>query len=85
MKCTGEKQFERLFKKHVDDVYKVAVYYTGNVDDAKTVTEKAFLKLHNNFNTVNPEYALGYLIHEVKNLILEKSDKILLEEEATDE
>jgi len=85
MKSFEKKQCERLYEKHADDVYKVALYLTGNVDEAKDVVVKAFLSLYNNLDTVNPEYALGYLIHEVKNLISQKSDKALLVEEVIEE
>lgn len=82
MRSFKKKQCERLYEKHADDVYKVALYLTGNVDEAKDVVVKAFLSLYNNLDTVDPDYALGYLIHEVKSLITNKSDKTLLVEEA---
>lgn len=85
MKSFEKKKYERLYEKHADDVYKVAIYLTGNVDEAKDAVIKAFLNLYNNFDTVNSDYALGYLIHEVKNLISQKSDKALLVEEAIEE
>ncbi|MBQ4560401.1 MAG: hypothetical protein IJA54_08800 [Tyzzerella sp.] len=85
MKSFEKKQCERLYEKHADDVYKVALYLTGNVDEAKDVVVKAFLNLYNNLDAVNPDYALGYLIHEVKSLITKKSDKTLLVEEAIEE
>ena len=85
MKSFKEKQYETLYEKHVNDVYKVAVYLTGNVVEAKDVVIKAFLSLYNNLDAVNPDYALGYLIHEVKSLITKKSDKTLLVEEAIEE
>lgn len=85
MKSFKEKQYERLYEKYADDVYKVALYLTGNDEEAKDVVIKAFLNLYNNLDAVNPDYALGYLIHEVKSLISKKSDKILLVEEAIEE
>jgi RNA polymerase sigma factor (sigma-70 family) len=43
---SGEQAFERLYRSHVQDVYRYALMVTRNTDDAEDVAQTTFLKAY---------------------------------------
>lgn len=80
-----EKKCAEVYKRYADDVYKVCIFYLRDEKKAKDFSVQAFQKLYEHFDEVEPKYMLGYLIHEVKSMIQEASDKKIASEEVNTE
>ena len=66
-----EKQFQIVYRTHADDVYKFCFYYMRDEEKASEITQQAFLNFYKYFDKVIPDYRLGYLVREVKELLAE--------------
>jgi RNA polymerase sigma-70 factor (ECF subfamily) len=65
----SDRAFERLYRRHVDDVYRYAFALLANRADAEDVTQTAFLNAYRAFeNGQNPERPLNWLIAITHNV-----------------
>ena len=64
-----DRVFERLYRRHVDDVYRYALAVLGNRADAEDVTQTAFLNAYRAFQSgQQPEQPLNWLIAITHNV-----------------
>ena len=66
---TREKKFEVVYNSHVNDVYKVCLFYLKDEDKAADITQQAFFNFYKTFEKVHPDYTLAFLVREVKKLL----------------
>jgi RNA polymerase sigma factor (sigma-70 family) len=65
----ADRQFERVYRRHVDDVYRYALAVLSNRADAEDVTQTAFLNAYRAFrNGQHPERPLNWLIAITHNV-----------------
>ena len=76
-----KKQYEEIYRRYANDVYKVCLYYLKDEEQAKDVVEQAFRSLYEHINEVNPDYILGYLINKVKGVSHNESTENLVSKE----
>jgi RNA polymerase sigma-70 factor (ECF subfamily) len=58
--------FEDVYRKHVDAVFRYAVHCAGRREVAEDITSEAFLALFREFETVTPSQLPGWLFTAVK-------------------
>lgn len=58
--------FEDVYRKHVDAVFRYAVRCTGRREVAEDITSEVFLALFREFDTVEPSHLPGWLFTAVK-------------------
>jgi RNA polymerase sigma factor (sigma-70 family) len=64
-----DRAFDRIYKRHVGDVYRYALVLLGNAADAEDVTQTAFLNVFRAFQRgERPEKAQNWLITITHNL-----------------
>ena len=76
------KRFEAVYKSHADNLYKICLYYSKDEETAKCVAQQAFFNFYKYFDEVEPEYILGYLVREAKELLFHSQHHELVGEEA---
>ena len=54
-KAELDREFERLYRAHLHDVYSYAYYRVGNHHDAEDLTEQAFLQAYRHFERARRE------------------------------
>jgi len=65
----SDRPFERLYRRHVDDVYRYALAVLANPADAEDVTQTAFLNAYRAFkNGHHPERPLNWLFAIAHNV-----------------
>jgi RNA polymerase sigma factor (sigma-70 family) len=65
----GDRGFERLYRRHIEDVYRYALAVLGNRADAEDVTQTAFLNAYRAFESgQRPEKPLNWLIAITHNV-----------------
>ena len=65
----ADRAFERLYRRHVDDVYRYALAVLANRSDAEDVTQTTFLNAYRGFETMrHSERSLNWLIAIAHNV-----------------
>ena len=54
-KAELDREFERLYRDHLRDVYSYSYYRVGNHHDAEDLTEQAFLQAYRHFERAQRE------------------------------
>ncbi|MFM9043046.1 MAG: RNA polymerase sigma factor, partial [bacterium] len=54
-KAALDRDFDRLYREHLRDVYSFAYYRVGNHHDAEDLTEQAFLQAYRHFDRAQRE------------------------------
>ena len=66
-----EAAFEALYRAHAGRVYAVCLRMTGNAEEAKTLTQDAFVRAWEQLGTFRGEAAFGTWLHRLSvNLVL---------------
>ena len=66
-----EAAFEALYRAHAGRVYAVCLRMTGNAEEAKTLTQDAFVRAWEQLRTFRGEAAFGTWLHRLTvNLVL---------------
>lgn len=66
---TREKEFENVYQSYANDIYRLCLYYLKDENQAKDIAIQVFLNFYKIFDEVNPDYRLGYLVREAKELL----------------
>lgn len=74
------EQYENVYRKYADDVYKVSLYLTRQPQIAQDLTKQAFENLYKELDDVEETYIFGYLIQQVKSYAEEA-----IQQKSTDE
>lgn len=68
-RTTREKKYEIVYESYADDIYRLCLYCLKDKEQAADITQQVFLNFYKFFNEVNPDYMLGYLVREAKELL----------------
>jgi len=68
-------RFEELYVAYSPDVYRFAVWLSGNSSDAEDITAETFARAWMNFNTIRTETLKAYLFTIARNTYLESLRK----------
>ena len=63
----GKADFDMLYEKYVDSVYKTALYYSGSHHAAEEITQTVFMKLHVHKESVNKDKVRSWLLTTAKH------------------
>lgn len=68
-------EFNNVYEKYKDDIFRLALSYTNNYADAEDITINTFFKLYKNFNKINnsvhlKKWLIKVAINECKTLSL---------------
>lgn len=74
------EQYENVYRKYADDVYKVSLYLTRQPRIAQDLTKQAFENLYKELDDLEETYIFGYLIQQVKSYAEEA-----IQQKSTDE
>jgi RNA polymerase sigma-70 factor (ECF subfamily) len=77
-------RFEELYVAYSPDVYRFAVWLSGNSSDAEDITAETFARAWMNFNTIRTETLKAYLFTIARNTYLESLRKHRDHEELND-
>lgn len=80
-----EKQYEEIYRRYANDIYKICVYYLQDEKQAQEVVIEAFESLYKHLDEVNPKYTLAYLANEAKTIIKGSQIETLTSKEVTQE
>lgn len=75
------EQYENIYQKYADDVYRVSLYLTRQPRIAKDITKQAFENLYKELDEVEETYIFGYLIQKVKSYAEEVIQQKFTDEE----
>ena len=75
------EQYEKIYRRYVNDVYRICFYYLNDEAKSKSIVEEAFTNLYKHINEVEKDCVFGYLVHEVKGLIQSNQKENLIGEE----
>ena len=70
-----KEHFERLYESHARDVYRYALWLSGNSHEAEDITAETFVRVWVRRNTVRTETLKAYLLTIARNLFLEGQRK----------
>jgi RNA polymerase sigma-70 factor (ECF subfamily) len=80
--------FEQLYKKYAPDVFRFALYLSGNRGDAEDITSETFVRAWTASGPIAMETVKGYLLTIARNLFLQglrkKSGAAVLHENIRD-
>ena len=85
MKSKKEIQYESYYRRYVDDIYRLALYFLGNEALAERITEEVFLNVYKRFNAYNSQYDFRNLIQEILCLAKRELGKNIQSEEVKKE
>lgn len=69
-KSTKDEMFEDIYTRHEKDVYRACLHLSGGDEAlAADMTQQAFLKFYERFETTKVECAKAYLIRSARNLL----------------
>ena len=83
-KSVGKSDFDTIYNKYVECVYRTALYYCGNHHVAEEITQTTFMKLYMNLGDVNPGAKLTWLKATAKHAAINYRrdlDREVLQEE----
>lgn len=63
------KEFEEVYRSHVDSLYKYCLYYLKDEEKARYITQQAFFNFYKYYETVTSDTALNCLVCEAKTLL----------------
>lgn len=66
---TKEEKFERIYREHSVDIYRICLHYTANPELSKDIMHQAFFNFYKKFEDVKEEARFSYIVRTVKNLI----------------
>ena len=66
------EQFIAILKRYQTQVYKLAIYMLNDEEEAKDVTQEAFLKAWRYFKTIRRETAKGWLLKTTTNRCIDR-------------
>jgi RNA polymerase sigma-70 factor (ECF subfamily) len=67
--------FEELYVSYSPDVYRFAVWLSGNIKDAEDITSETFVRAWINFSSIRTETLKAYLFTIARNIYLESLRK----------
>ena len=67
------KQFEMIYDKYANDVYRVALYLVKDEDKAKDIARQAFVNIYQTHHNMNENKIYSRLIYAVKKLAEESN------------
>ncbi len=71
-----EAAFSCLLARYQDSVYKFVVYFLGDAEEAKDITQETFLRLYRTAATYRPEASLkAFLLRIARNLCVDAMRK----------
>lgn len=70
IKSIDRETFMELYDLHAEIVYQVALYYSGDEDEAEDITQEVFLKLYTSPEVVDTRYVKAWLKVVARNLAL---------------
>ena len=80
--------FSELYRRHAPDVFRFALYLTGNRGDAEDITSETFVRLWASSEPIRSQTVKGYLCTIARNLFLQgmrrQSRRVELSEELPD-
>src|SRR5215813_1854127 len=80
--------FSELYRRYAPDVFRFALYLTGNRADAEDITSEVFVRLWASSEPIKSQTVKGYLCTIARNLFLQgmrrKSRRLDLPNEPTD-
>jgi len=80
--------FSELYRRYADDVFRFALYLTGNRADAEDITSEVFVRLWASSEPIRSQTVKGYLCTIARNLFLHgmrrKSRRVDLPDELSD-
>ena len=68
--CIGKSAFDTVYDANMENVYKVALHYSGNHDRAQDITQQVFMKLYINMENINMSHVEAWLKTTVKHIAL---------------
>ncbi len=63
-------EFSTLYQKYAPDVYRFALYLSGNRSQAEDITSETFVRVWTSPGTIRPATVKGYLFTIARNLFL---------------
>jgi RNA polymerase sigma-70 factor (ECF subfamily) len=67
--------FEELYEKYAKDLYRFALYLTGNAAEAEDLTSEAFVRAWNSSGEIRSATAKAYLFTIVRNCFLNQQSR----------
>lgn len=73
--------FEQIYEQYAPEIYRFAVWLTGNPAEADDITAETFFKAWLRFDTIHTATLKGYLLTIAKNLYLKRRQEAQRETE----
>ncbi len=64
----NREKFETIYHECKDDVYRVCLYFTKDVNVAQELAQQAFFNFYKHIDQVEMEHVRGYLVRTARNL-----------------
>lgn len=75
------RRFEKVYRTHVDKIYKICLYYLRDEKKAGAITEKVFFNYYIEHGGTHSKHTFGRLVNETKKLLIsELSGNVELED-----
>ena len=69
-----ERRFEKVYRVHVDNIYKICLHYLRDEKKAADLTVKVFFNYYTEHGAANTKYTFGRLVNETKGLLISGQD-----------
>lgn len=69
------KQFELIYEKYADDVFRVALYLIKDKNKAQDIVQQAFVNIYKQLRELDEESIYGQLLIEAKRLAKKQDTK----------
>lgn len=69
-----ERRFEKVYRAHADNIYKICLYYLRDEKKAADLTVKVFFHYYKEYGGDNSKYTFGRLVNETKRLLISGED-----------
>lgn len=64
------RRFEKVYRAHVDNIYKICFYYLRDEKKASDLAVKVFFNYYTLYDGENSKYAFARLVNETKRLLI---------------
>lgn len=62
------RKFEKIYKSHVDDVYRICLHFSKDQARAEEITAQVFADFYKEFDKVDSDHIFAHLVHQAKRL-----------------
>lgn len=69
-RTSRERRFEKVYRAHADNIYRICLYYLRDEKKAADLTVKVFFNYYTEHGGANSKYTFGRLVHETKKLLI---------------